>query len=518
MVDKIENTLLIQVPGSNTEGISLMPFGLLGVSSILQKHNIRVRIIDLYTESRQRLLKEIEDFKPHLIGFGGIATSYIYARELSEQLHEYLPESIFIAGGPLACVYELLLEDRIVDYVFHGEVEYSLPKFIKFIETGEGLANIGGISLLKEKLPDLGITQASVKWFKQDERIGRTLPESQLSNLDDCGYPDYGLIDLYKYRRDLRDIYLEYKAGIERLPSLNTKINKLIEQKKIKYFEIFTSRGCAYRCRFCYRNVKGIRSFSVGHVINNIKLLKGRCPIDGIYFADELFNSNLSWVYELCDALQNSDLNLSFYMSGGNRADNINDNFIKRLSQVGFINMNFGHESGSDTVLKYYGKGVTRQQNIDSIMLTRKFNVHTCSQLLIGSPIESMKTIKETNNFLKAADVTMASINYLIPLPQTPIWEEVRAKGYIKDIRKYLERAKKYGSSHWLGYNFSKANKLVWLFWSAYLERTVFLNRNRHNFLKKLYYQTYFYKFVSIIKYILRVLLKRSGQSANATR
>lgn len=59
-------------------------------------------------------------------------------------------------------------------------------------------------------------------------------------------------------------------------------------------------------------------------------------------------------------------------------------------------------------------------------------------QLVIGSPGETDSTIKETINFLKDVEGFQYSLNYLIPLPETPIWEYVREKELIKDVEEYL--------------------------------------------------------------------------------
>lgn len=505
---KIKHVLLIQVPGS-AKRVNFLPIGLLAVSAILQKLGILVSVFDLCIEDVEGLNGIIKKFRPDIIGFGGIATSYSSAKEISEFLHKHLPNSVYIAGGPLASAYEILLGERIVDYAFHGETEYSLPKFIKFLETGNGINDIGGISFLRGKIKDFESDKASIALLKNNHLIIRMPPEKQIADLDDCGFFDYDLVNLDRYVLDLRDWYQVYKPGVERIEILNKKIEQFIKEGKYRYLEVFTSRGCTHKCKFCHRNINGIRRFSVKHVINNIKLIRQRCAIDGLSFGDELFNSNLSWIYELCSALENSQIGISFYMAAGMRADKIDEAVINRLSQVGFIDITFGHESGSDTVLKYYGKGVSRKQNIESVALTQKYGIHSCVQLVIGSPVESMRTIRETNEFLKIVDACTVSINYIIPLPETPVWEEIVNKRHIKDVRAYLEKVRKYAGSYLMGLNISKATMAVWIFWYIFLERTVFINRYKNEFLRRLYYQTYFFKFVAVTKTILNICVAR---------
>ena len=503
---KIERALLIQVPGVDRKD-RFAPIGLLAVAKILQNSGIHVVICDMCIEDASKMVDIVKKTRFDLIGFGGIATSYGTAKEFSEFLHKFCPDSVYVAGGPLASTYDILLEDGVVDFSFHGEVEKSLPKFIAFLESGNGITDIGGISFLRKKLEYFEIEANSAQWFKQNDLICRTFSEKQMINLDDCGYPDYKLVDLDKYTLDLRDWYSSYKPGVDKADILKAKIERLLEQKKYKYLEIITtSRGCTHRCKFCYRHMQGVRRFSISYVINSIRRVKEHYDIDGIAFADELFNSDEGYVHGLCDALDGLNLGISFYMAGAMRVDKINAGLLRRMSKTGFIAVNFGQESGSDTVLKYYGKGVSRQQNINSVKLSEECGMHTGVQLVIGSPAETMKTIKETRDFLKAVDASLASINYIIPLPETPIWEEIIKKGYIKDVREYLNKVKKYAGSYKLGLNISRASKLVWVFWYIFLERAVFLNRHKHHFLKMLYYKTYCFKCIAVLSHISRAL------------
>lgn len=498
----IRRALLIQVPGSDRVGANFIPLGLLGVGGLLKKHGIQCTVIDFCLETESQLIEKVKAIKPELIGFGGIASSFGSAKVISRLLHKVCQDTVFVAGGPLASTYEILLEDGVVDYVFHGEVEYSLPKFIDFLETGKGLERIGGISFLKEKIKEFNSGTTSPKWFKQNSLVGRSFPEKQLANLDDCGFPDFSLTDLNIYTRDLRVWFEIYEAEINEIDALRPRVDKLLREGKYRFIEMVASRGCTHRCAFCYRHVKGVRRFSADYVIKYIKLIKEHVQVDGVCFDDELFNNDLEWIYDLFDELDNAGLGLSFYMVSGMRADKIDDDLFQRMSRSGVIDIGFGHESGSDRVLKYYGKGVTRQQNIDSIEMARRNGIHPSVQIVIGSPVETTRTIMETSEFLKETNVYNASINYILPLPETRVWKEVVGSGQVKDVRGYLDRVKRFGPTFKVGLNLTNANNRTWLFWRIFLKRTIYVNRYKDNFFRKFYYTSYLFIFVLLMKKI----------------
>lgn len=481
---KLKNALLLQTPGGNKTA-RYYPSGLLAVGKILRDHGVNVKIVDLCLESNGDLFRLAKEMNPDLVGFGGIATSYGAVNEISSVLRKHFSDALYIAGGPLASTYELLLEDGAVDYVFHGEVEKSMPKFIEFVEAKRSLEEIGGIS------------------FKaKNGRIYRAVPEPQIENLDEVGIPDYTLINADKYIADLKDWYAAYSSDIDAIGLLKSRVRDIISSGRTRYLESNTSRGCTHRCTFCYRHMKGIRRHSVKYTIEEIRHLKINCNIDGVLFTDELFNNDIKWIYELCDGLDNSGLNLSFYMVAGMRADRLDENLLRRMSASKFIWIVLGQESGSDTVLKYYGKGVTRQQNIDATRLIRKCGIYPSVQLVIGSPAETSLTIRETCDFLKAVDARTVSINYLVPLPGTPIWDYVIKRGYIRDIRAYLNRVRVCGPNFTLGLNLSKANKFTWMFWRVLLKRAVCLNRYRNNFFMSAYYKYFLFMFEGRIRRI----------------
>ena len=105
----------------------------------------------------------------------------------------------------------------------------------------------------------------------------------------------------------------------------------------------------------------------------------------------------------------------------------------------GCVQVNYGQESGSESILKEYRKGVTVRQNIEVTRLTEELGIRSTVQLVIGSPGETSATISETIQFLKDLGCRQYSLNYLLPFPQTPIWQYVQEKNLIPDLERYLE-------------------------------------------------------------------------------
>lgn len=481
----INNVLLVNVPSRKGVGEGNLPVGLLYVSSVLERLGIDVKIFDMYLYNLPRkdrhgycrLKKVIDSFNPDIVGFGGIATSYTRTKTLSNKIKKEYPNIIQIAGGALSSVYDLLLTRTAINVVFHGEVETNLPMFIERLKKGTSYLEIPGISYLERK------------------KVKRNSPTMQIQNLDNIPFPSYHLVEIDKYLMHKGKIFNTYKDDME-FQGLYEKIEDKL--KDVEFFlPIITSRGCIYRCSFCYRQMNGYRKHSVDYIIRHIKFLNEKFDVNGFFFMDELFNGNESWVIELCDAIEKNNLGIAYRTSGG-RVDKVSEEILQRMYNSGCFNLNYGQESGSNKILKEYRKGTTREENIKTTLLTRKCGIYSTVQLVIGSPGETKETIMETIDFLKKVGVRSYSLNYLIPLPESPIWSYVKANNLIKDVEAYLTEVAK-----WEGVpivNLTKAPNREWKNWGN-------LIRYKINLYYAKRYGNYLNCFKVIAKYQLNKIL-----------
>ena len=218
--------------------------------------------------------------------------------------------------------------------------------------------------------------------------------------------------------------------------------------------------------------MKGYRQHSVPYVINHIKVIIEKTEITRFIFSDELFNANKQWVLDFCDALDRENLKISFETSF--RANNVDENMLQRMKSVGCYSLNYGQESGSDTILKEYRKGVDAKANTYVTLLTRKQGLKCPVQIVIGSPSESPITIQETTDFLIGmidSGEGVLSINYLIAYPETPIWEYVEKNNLVPDVEKYLDEVAHWGGSPVLNLTHFPDN--IWRTWSFQIKSDV---------------------------------------------
>ncbi len=499
--------LLISAP--SRRNTLILPMGLLQVGAILEGLGHTPLIFDPSLDNADQkhngfgtLDNILDNFKPDIVGYSGVATSYGSAKRYALYIRQRYPRIIQMAGGPLASISSLLLTKASLNVVVHGEAEVSLPLLMEEFCGGRAIHDIPGISFLYE-----------------NGNAIRNDPAKQIEALDELPLPAYHLVNLPRYfrRMDSIDCY-NFKDMIDSDKHMQDIRDRIGTDDR--WIEIMTGRGCTHHCLFCYRHMKGVRYFSIDYVVRHLKFLQNSYGIRGFQFADELFNGSRERVFALCDAIEENKLNI-FYMVGGARVDKIDEKMLWRLKETGCVEMNYGQESGSDKILKEYRKGTTARQNKEiTILTTKKIGLGCPVQLVIGSPGETNDTIRETIQFLKDVDSYRYSSNYLIPLPETPIWEYVVKNQLIDDVEKYLDLVSEFGGASLI--NLTKMPDRVWKNWGAMMRKELELHycKKRSLRFRYLYKLTYLsvlplipHQFKSLVKHLINLCKREKGNA-----
>ncbi|MCP4379077.1 MAG: B12-binding domain-containing radical SAM protein, partial [bacterium] len=395
--------------------------------------------------------------------------SYGWTKALSLAIKEAHPDVLQLVGGALCSTNNLLLTNTAVDVVFHGESEATLPAFVERLRNDAAWDDLDGIS------------------HCCNGQVVKNPPAEQITDLDEIPYPAYHLVDMDEYFPKDESFSEKFLSGhrteLEHHGLYDTVAQKLAGVRSL--FPLVTARGCTHKCSFCYRHMSRYRRHSIGYVIGHLKYVIEKFGVRGVGFYDELFNGDMQWVFDFCAALRENDIQIAYKTSA--RADKVSKELLTEMSETGCFNLTYGHESGSDKILKEYRKGVTSQQNIDTTLLTRSCGIHPAVQLVIGSPGETRETIDQTVDFLKKVDARNCSINFLLPFPGAPIWKYVEDNNVIEDHEEYLDRVAVRGGGPIV--NLTQVSDTEWRSWSDYIlyklqKNCALADRNYPGFLK----------------------------------
>ncbi|MFX1454936.1 MAG: B12-binding domain-containing radical SAM protein [Promethearchaeota archaeon] len=377
------------------------PLNLTYIASYLKDLNVKVEIIDAKVNklSSKKLSKKIRKFNPHIVGISvtlSIMVNICY--NIAKIVKEINHKCIVVFGGqhPTAEPDESLKVNE-VDIVVRGEGELTFRELIKK-GTPE---NIKGIS------------------YKSDGIIIHNPDRDMIKDLGTLRYPARDLIKKNKYK-----------------------------MFTVRFDTIETSRGCPYRCKFCYTPTfnKGLwRPRPVEKIITELKIISQNRKISDIFFIDDNLTVDTQRIEKLSERIieckKKKEIN-DFYFIAQMRVDSIikSPQMIKKMAEAGLCVVFIGIESVKKKVLDEIGKGISINNALKAIDILHKYNIIVLSNMIMGLDLNATEEdVKAEIQFMKKVDVDELGYSILIPFPGTQISKEYHEKNLIitKDWSKY---------------------------------------------------------------------------------
>ncbi|MDD5221822.1 MAG: radical SAM protein, partial [Patescibacteria group bacterium] len=221
-------------------------------------------------------------------------------------------------------------------------------------------------------------------------------------------------------------VQTESRPLIENLDLIPFPDRNLFNIKKGDNVYMFTSRGCPYKCRFCFssRFWDKTRFNSAEYVIKEIGYLVDRYNSPRITFCDDLFIADKKRLKKIVELIKKQKFYKKIKFTVSVRANLVNNESARLLKEMGVDIVSMGLESGNERIFKFLkGDLVTVKDNMDAINYLKKYNLQVSASFIIGSPDETREEIMDTLNFIKKSKLDSFDVYALLPLPGTPIWE-----------------------------------------------------------------------------------------------
>ncbi|MBI4100146.1 cobalamin B12-binding domain-containing protein [Candidatus Microgenomates bacterium] len=371
-----------------------MPLGILYVASALEAAGHEVQVFDPFFEDWS-FLKKVKVFKPDLIGLSILTATYDRAKKMSRIFRHELPDALICAGGihPTA-LPERTLEDLNLDFIVYGEGESTIREVCQKLGKGKGLENVKGVV------------------YKKNGVIIKNPPRELIQNIDEIPFPNRDLIDVENYL---------IPPGYIRSYILARTLT------------IYTSRGCPAVCTFCSSHLlfgRKNRRRSVKNVLEEMRLLKEKYHIDGVYFMDDTFATDKNWVMDFCRQKRKEKMDLIWGCQ--TRVTSVSEKLLKMMRKAGCVQVDFGVESGSERVLTNLKKGQRPKDIRRAFKLAKRAKLRTFATLILGSPAEKLEDIKETERLIKEIAPSYTHISFCTPLPGTELYEQALKMGWVQ--------------------------------------------------------------------------------------
>ena len=378
-------------------GAILPPLGIAYIAAMLEKNGHECRIIDGPAMSTvleydfDDLEKDIKDFSPDIVGVSAQTSQIEHAKKVMRLAKTTNPKCLVILGGTLISADpNMLLKIEDADYGVIGEADLTFPEIVAKIEKKEKLEGSEGLMWRED---------GAVKFLKP----------KMIINLDDVPMPARHLLRM--------NIYRPSPANYRKTPATT----------------MITSRGCPYQCIFCSRPTEGTawRAHTAKRVVDEIEVLVNEYGIKDIQIFDDTFTLIPRRTKDICEGMIERKIKVGWNCM--TRVDKITPELLKLMKKAGCYETGFGIESGSDRVLEFIKKSITKDMVRQGVRWAKEAGIDVRGFFMIGFPTETKEEILETIEFAKDLDVDVAQFMVSTPFPGTEMWEIAKQYGKVND-------------------------------------------------------------------------------------
>ena len=323
--------------------------------------NINEHLYEIPTD--KEIVQLVREFEPGAVCFSVMTQQYKYAVRISKLLRAEFPDTPQVFGGVHASmVPEEVAEDGYFDYIGVGECDDALPELIDRIDNGGDTTSVRNI------------------WAKNGEGWTRN-PVGPYPNLAEAAPKDYDIFDLQ---------------------------HMLVS--KSHWLSILTSRGCPYRCTYCfnhevtdrYREEGGfapkdyLRHYPKEVIMQEIERLHEQySPISMVIFDDDLFTLNKQYVIDFCKLYEQSSVKTPFVVNS--HVQTFTKEVAQAMKNAGCLIAKFGVESGSHRIRKeVLDRYMTNDKIHQAFDTANQVGLHTSAFLMFGLPYETQEDLQAT--------------------------------------------------------------------------------------------------------------------------
>jgi radical SAM superfamily enzyme YgiQ (UPF0313 family) len=399
-----------------------LPLAMLYIGSALAREGFSVRIVDARVDPQwEDSLSQALDSSALWVGVTSMSGAQIRWGLKAAQVVRDTDATIPIVWGG---VHPSILPEQtcihpLVDIVCVGEGEITAVELTHRLRRDGPRADLGDIPGLV---------------WKRDSAVIHNAPRPPL-NMDDLPSIDYGLVDIAPYI--------------------------LAEGPGQRSLVITTSRGCPMRCGYCYLGVlpegRRYRAESPERAVDRLQQLSHLSGVNTFHILDDGFFTQVQRVRRICEIIL--ERRLEFRLRAACRIDYVNrmdHDTLALFRNAGFEHLFLGAESGSDRVLKFIQKGVTRADMVEANHRLLKARITPKFSFMGGFPTESLEEVKATLRLMielvgQNPNAYCTPIQIYSPYPGTPLFDFCLEQGM--DAPKSLEE---WSDWSWETINFSQ--------------------------------------------------------------
>jgi anaerobic magnesium-protoporphyrin IX monomethyl ester cyclase len=357
------------------------------------RFNLEIPWLAPYFDDTYDMMRKIEQQQPDVIAFSPLTATYQWALDIAARAKELNPGVRTIFGGVHAsAVPHLLLQKRQIDFVVVGEGDIALPHILNAIQDR-----------------NYNVPIVNTRYKGTDGRVISGMQAGFIQDLDSLPFADKPIWEEFVR---MGDLYL-----------------------------IMASRGCPYRCTFCFNNFfaklpeeksgKYVRLRSPQHVIAELKIAKRRYNMEVVDFQDDVFTTSKKWLSDFL-SLYKKEINRPFQILTHPRY--MDDDIAKWLSNAGCQWVQMGVQSMDEGFKKDNLMRYERSDDVSAaIDVMNKYKMKVKVDHMFGLPDEPVSAQENARLLYAHHPAKRIQTFWTCYLPGTEMMNEAVAKGRITE-------------------------------------------------------------------------------------
>lgn len=201
---------------------------------------------------------------------------------------------------------------------------------------------------------------------------------------------------------------------------------------------ILGTRGCPFQCTFCSNPGMWTQRWIARNpklLADEMELYVRKYRVTNFDFQDLTAIVKRQWIVDFCRELVRRDMNITWQMPSGTRAEVFDEEVAALLYRSGCRALAFAPESGSPEILKAVKKQVDLDKMLVSMRVAVRRGLKLSCFIVIGFPDETPKTLRQTVRLIRkmaVRGVYDVAVSKFVPYPGSELFLRLQREGKIQ--------------------------------------------------------------------------------------
>ncbi|PYM20166.1 MAG: hypothetical protein DMD78_22270 [Candidatus Rokuibacteriota bacterium] len=327
------------------------------------------------------------------------STLWPLTHRVAVAIREKFPRALLVLGGEHGtAVPEHVLATSPFDVVVLGEGEETFVELLRARQAGRPLGAVKGIA------------------YRDNGRVATTGLSERRRDVDAIAPPDWASFPIGEY--------------IDRHQTNGINLGRSMP--------ILGTRGCPFQCTFCSNPAMWTQRW----IARNPRLLADEMEryareygVTNFDFQDLTAIVKRQWIVDFCRELIGRNLNITWQMPSGTRAEVFDAEVADLLYRSGCRALAFAPESGSPEILKAVKKQVDLAHMLAAMRAAVRRGLKLSCFIVIGFPDDTPGTLRQTLRLIRrmaVLGVYDVAVSKFVPYPGSALFRRLQHEGKLE--------------------------------------------------------------------------------------